>query len=87
MTKEELEELYENCKLEHDNFDFMKYDKAINDCKGAWFYYNVQERNDTYDKSMIDYMAKNGFVVHDDPFCENMSYGVGWVVFPPKSLD
>jgi hypothetical protein len=82
MTKEELETLYKNCDSE-DDFDYDKYEETINDRNGACFTYNKEERNDTYDQAMIDYMEEQGFVIYDDPYSQNMCCNVGWVVFPP----
>lgn len=82
MTKEELDALYESCDSEGD-FDYDKYEETINDHNGAWFKYNEEDRHDTYDEAMIDYMKEQGFVVCDDPYSKNSCCIIGWVVFPP----
>jgi len=85
MTKEELDKLFYSCVFGYENFNYEKYQQAIEEQNGAWFHYNDQERTDVYDESMIDYMKKCGFIVYDDPFCEMLFSGTGWVVFPPTN--
>ncbi len=82
MTEDELKKLHESCCVDGD-FDFIKYHEVIESYKGAWFSYNNQERNDTYDRAMINYMKKSGFIVYDDPFGKDWDF-TGWVVFPPQ---
>jgi hypothetical protein len=82
MTEEELCELCNSCVLENEEFDYYKYEEEIKNRNGAWFYYNNDERHDVYDESMINYMREQGFIVYDDPFCEEHFNGTGWVVFP-----
>lgn len=82
MTKEELEALYESCMIK-DDFDYNRYEETILNNNGVWFKYNEEDRHDTYDKAMINYMKKQGFVVHDDPYSKNSCCIIGWVVFPP----
>mgnify|MGYP000851018655 CR=1 FL=1 len=82
MTKEELETLYKSCVIK-DDFNYNKYEEIIINHDGAWFKYSEEDRRDTYDKAMIDYMKKQGFLVYDDPYSRNSCCVIGWVVFPP----
>lgn len=83
MTKEELEALYESCVTE-DDFDFDKYDETISNNNGVWFRYNHIERDGIYNKTLVNYLKKQGFVVYDDHFSQKyVDYGYGVVIFPP----
>lgn len=82
MTELALKLLYDSCVLINGRFDHDKYQNEIDARNGAWFTYNLQEYEDTYDEAMIDYMRKQGLIVLDDPYSQSMYRAVGWVVFP-----
>lgn len=87
MTEEELQKLYESCLDEERQLDWNKYDAGIKASGGVWFSYCNQDRQEIYRQEgalqVVEYMEEQGFIVFEDPYCEDCDV-TGWVVFPPE---